>query len=59
MVYSYLVWGNYLITVFLILGSKGSAWWTDEIQDTIEERRRAYKKMLQWNVAEEIASKYN
>ena len=23
---------------------KGSAWWTDEIKETIERKRRAYKK---------------
>ena len=33
---------------------KGNAWWTDEIEKPMEEKRRAYKKILQRNVAEEI-----
>ena len=33
---------------------KGSAWWADEIKEATEVKRRAYKKMLQRNVAEEI-----
>ncbi len=30
---------------------KGSAWWTDEIKGAVEEKKKAYKKMLQKNVA--------
>ena len=31
-----------------------SAWWTDEIKEAIERKRRAYKKMIQRNVVDEI-----
>ena len=30
---------------------KGSAWWTDEIKGTVEEKKKAYKKMLQRNMS--------
>ncbi len=26
---------------------RGSAWWTDEIKGTVEEKKKAYKNMLQ------------
>lgn len=28
----------------------GSAWWTNEIKEAVEEKRRANKRMLQKNV---------
>ncbi len=28
----------------------GNAWWTDEIKDAVEKKKRAYKKMLQRNL---------
>ena len=31
---------------------KGSAWWTDEIKGAVEEKKKAYKKMLQRNMSE-------
>jgi len=36
------------------VGKKGSAWWTNEIKEAVEDKRRAYKKMLQRNVPEEV-----
>ncbi len=35
-------------------GKKGTAWWTQEIKIAVEEKRKAYKKMLQRNVTEEV-----
>ncbi|MCP5003018.1 MAG: hypothetical protein GY941_03575 [Planctomycetes bacterium] len=36
-------------------GSKsGNAWWTKGIKDAVEEKRKAYKRMLQRNVPEEV-----
>ncbi len=35
-------------------GKKRTAWWTQEIKIAVEEKRNAYKKMLQRNVAEEV-----
>ncbi len=35
-------------------GRKGTAWWTQEIKIAVEEKRKAYKKMLQRNVTEEV-----
>ena len=35
----------------------GSAWWIDEIKLAIERKRKAYGKMLQMNVEEEIRVK--
>ncbi len=35
-------------------GKKGTAWWTQEIKIAVEEKRKAYKKMLQRNVPEEV-----
>ncbi len=32
---------------------KGSAWWTNEIKEAVEEKKKAYKKMLQRNVPED------
>ena len=34
-------------------GRKGNAWWTQEIKEAIQDKR-AYKKMLQKNVSEQI-----
>ncbi len=34
---------------------KGSAWWTNEIKGAVEEKKKAYKKMLQRNVSEEVS----
>ncbi len=34
---------------------KGSAWWRDEINGDVEEKKKAYKKMLQRNVSEEVS----
>ncbi len=33
---------------------RGSAWWTQEIKMAVEEKRKAYKKMLQRNLPEEV-----
>ena len=33
---------------------KGNTWWTDNIREAIEWKKKAYKKMLQRNVAEEV-----
>ncbi len=35
-------------------GKKGTAWWTQEIKTAVEEKRKAYKKMLQRNMPEEM-----
>ncbi len=35
-------------------GKNGTAWWTQEIKTAVEEKRKAYKKMLQRNVPEEM-----
>ncbi len=33
---------------------KGNAWWTREIKDAVKWKKRAYKKMLQRNLPEEV-----
>ncbi len=33
---------------------RGTAWWTQEIKMAVEEKREAYKEMLQRNVAEGV-----
>ena len=33
---------------------KGNEWWTDETKEAIDEKWRAYKKLVQRNVAEKI-----
>ncbi len=33
---------------------KGNAWWTNEIKDVVEGKKKAYKKMLQRNLPEEV-----
>ncbi len=33
---------------------KGNAWWTNEIKDAVKRKKRAYKKMLQRNLPEEV-----
>jgi len=35
-------------------GKRGTAWWTQEIKVAVEEKRKAYKKMLQRNVPDEV-----
>ncbi len=35
-------------------GKKGTAWWTQEIMAAVEEKRKAYKTMLQRNLPEEM-----
>ncbi len=30
----------------------GNAWWTDEIKDAVERKKRAYKKMLQREICQ-------
>ncbi len=35
-------------------GTKGTAWWMQDIKIAVEEKRKAYKKMLQRNVPEEV-----
>ncbi len=37
--------------------NKGSAWWTNEIRDAVEGEKRAYKKMLQRNLPEEVKAR--
>ncbi len=32
--------------------AKGSAWWTEEIKGAVEEKKNAYKRMLQRNASE-------
>ncbi len=29
---------------------KGNAWWTNEIKDAVDRKKRAYKKILQRNL---------
>ena len=36
---------------------KGNAWWTNEIKDAVERKKRAYKKMLQRNLPEEVKAR--
>ncbi len=38
---------------------QGIAWWTDEMKGAIEEKKKAYKKMLQRNVSEEVSARRN
>ena len=44
-------------------GRKGNAWWTQEIKEAVEDKKRAYKRMLQKNISEGISerrtSEYN
>ncbi len=40
-------------------GKKGTAWWTQEIKITVEEKRKAYKEMLQRNMPEEVREQLN
>ena len=35
-------------------GRRENVWWTDEIREAVEEKRRSYKRMLQRNVTDEI-----
>ncbi len=35
-------------------GTKGTAWWTQEVKIAVEEKRKAYKKLLQRIVPEEV-----
>ncbi len=34
---------------------KGGAWWTDEIRRAVEEKKKAYKKMLRRNLSEKVS----
>ncbi len=36
---------------------KGNTWWTDEIKDAVERKKRAYKKMLQRNLPEGVKAR--
>ncbi len=36
---------------------KGNAWWTNEIKDAVERKKRAYKKILQRNLPEEVKAR--
>ncbi len=36
---------------------KGNAWWTNEIKDAVEGKQRAYEKMLQRNLPEEVKAR--
>ncbi len=36
---------------------KGNAWWTNEIKDAVEGKKKAYKKMLQRNLPEELKAR--
>ncbi len=36
---------------------KGNAWWTNEITDAVERKKRAYAKMLQRNLPEEVEAR--
>ncbi len=36
---------------------KGNAWWTNEIKNAVEWKTRAYKKMLQRNLPEEVKAR--
>ncbi len=36
---------------------KGNAWWTDEIKDAVERKKKAYKKRLQRNLPEEVKAR--
>ncbi len=38
-------------------GKKGNAWWTNEIKDAVERKKRAYKKILQRNLPEEVKAR--
>ncbi len=36
---------------------KGNAWWANEIKDAVEQKRRAYRKMLQRNLPVEVKAR--
>ncbi len=36
---------------------KGNAWWTSEIKDAVEQKKRTYRKMLQRNLLEEVKAR--
>ncbi len=36
---------------------KGNAWWTNEIKNAEERKKKAYKKMLQRNLPEEVKAR--
>ncbi len=36
---------------------KRNAWWTNEIQDAVEQKKRAYRKMRQRNLPEEVKAR--
>ncbi len=37
--------------------NKGNAWWTNEIKDAVEWKKRAYKKVLQRNMPEGVKAR--
>ncbi|KAK3895740.1 hypothetical protein Pcinc_000663 [Petrolisthes cinctipes] len=39
-------------------GKKGSAWWLEEVKDTVKEKRKAYRRTLQRNVSEEVRERW-
>ncbi|KAK4327054.1 hypothetical protein Pmani_002500 [Petrolisthes manimaculis] len=39
-------------------GKKGSAWWTEEMKDAVDEKRKAYRRTLQRNVSEEVRERW-
>ncbi|KAK3893161.1 hypothetical protein Pcinc_003002 [Petrolisthes cinctipes] len=39
-------------------GKKGSAWWTEEVKDAVEDKRKAYRRTLQRNVPEEVRERW-
>ena len=49
----------YAVTVVAakVVQRKGNAWWTEKIKEAVQGKRRAYKKMLERNVAEEMSEK--
>ncbi len=36
---------------------KGNVWWTNEIKDAVERKKRPYKKMLQRTLPEEVKAR--
>ncbi|KAK3889840.1 hypothetical protein Pcinc_006166 [Petrolisthes cinctipes] len=37
---------------------KGSAWWSEEVKDAVEKKRKAYRRTLQMNVSEEVKERW-
>ncbi len=36
---------------------KGNTWWTNDMKDAVERKKRAYKKMLKRNLPEEVKAR--